>query len=347
MEVPEGGVASKPLTEDELNANLDKYDKPNPRIPLPDVDEFMALPPAEFVTLEDLKHREEQKRNSGRNKGGNKRQQKQDDTPNPASTENKNAEAPAPLYRSPAIKSGSGPRLVDIDVDLKNARDLYLVVSDEGDRSHDWSNWLETTVHFADGTSMALTELDWASAKSTGQTRVGKNYDGGVLTVENKSYQNGIGAHAPSTIHYRLPKAASRLTGKVGIDDGGAIRGGKPTPAEVRFLVYSAAPPASATIPAANKAPGFDPNNLEPQKVPADQFTVADDLEVTVWAPLPCCSIPPTWTAIPRAASGSGRSQLSAPRQAPSRRRPRHRAGGHHRRRPGRQRPHFRPGPRA
>ena len=54
MEVPEGGVKSHPVTEEELNANLDTYPgKPNPRIPLPTVDEFMALPAAPFVTAQE------------------------------------------------------------------------------------------------------------------------------------------------------------------------------------------------------------------------------------------------------------------------------------------------------
>lgn len=54
VEVPEGGVKSRPVTEDELNANLDVYDgKQNPRIPLPDTEEFMALPAAPFVTAEE------------------------------------------------------------------------------------------------------------------------------------------------------------------------------------------------------------------------------------------------------------------------------------------------------
>lgn len=50
-EVPEGGVKSLAVTEDELNANLDVYKgKPNPRIKIPVVEKFMGLPPAKFVT---------------------------------------------------------------------------------------------------------------------------------------------------------------------------------------------------------------------------------------------------------------------------------------------------------
>ena len=50
-EVPEGGVKSLAVTEDQLNANLDVYKgKKNPRIELPVIKKFMDLPPAKFVT---------------------------------------------------------------------------------------------------------------------------------------------------------------------------------------------------------------------------------------------------------------------------------------------------------
>ncbi len=46
LEVPEGGVKSKPLTEDEFNANLDDYGKKTKRLKLPDVEEWRKAPPA-------------------------------------------------------------------------------------------------------------------------------------------------------------------------------------------------------------------------------------------------------------------------------------------------------------
>ena len=50
MEVPADGVKSNPLTEDDLNANLDVYPgKANPRIALPNVEEFEKLPPAKWI----------------------------------------------------------------------------------------------------------------------------------------------------------------------------------------------------------------------------------------------------------------------------------------------------------
>ncbi len=54
MEVPKEGVKSNPVTEDELNENLDVYEgKENPRIPLPVIEDFKKLPPAKWVTGEE------------------------------------------------------------------------------------------------------------------------------------------------------------------------------------------------------------------------------------------------------------------------------------------------------
>jgi type 1 glutamine amidotransferase len=51
LDVPADGVVSKPVTEDELNENLDVYEgKENPRIPLPNVEGYMAMPPAKMIS---------------------------------------------------------------------------------------------------------------------------------------------------------------------------------------------------------------------------------------------------------------------------------------------------------
>lgn len=46
MKVPEGGVKSKPLTEDEFNANLDDYGPKTKRLKLPNPEDWKKLPPA-------------------------------------------------------------------------------------------------------------------------------------------------------------------------------------------------------------------------------------------------------------------------------------------------------------
>jgi hypothetical protein len=46
LKVPEGGVVSRPLTEDDLNANLDDYKNKTRRLKLPDPEEWKKLPSA-------------------------------------------------------------------------------------------------------------------------------------------------------------------------------------------------------------------------------------------------------------------------------------------------------------
>ena len=45
---------------------------------------------------------------------------------------------PKPLYKSRLLKSGDEERLIPIEVAL-NKRELYLIVSSDGNASHDWS----------------------------------------------------------------------------------------------------------------------------------------------------------------------------------------------------------------
>jgi putative membrane-bound dehydrogenase-like protein len=146
----------------------------------------------------------------------------------------------------------------------------------------DWANWIEPEVVLMDGTVVDLTKLKWTSAESLGQTRVGKNYDGKPLKVAGKEYARGIGTHASSFISYVLPGPAKSFRAKVGIDDGGAIRAGKASGADVKFAVFT-------TRPAKYKPVDYDGG---PTLVPAELFTVPEGFEVTVWATSPQISNP-------------------------------------------------------
>ena len=50
LEVPPAGVRSTPLTEDDLNANLDDKGANKPRLTLPKAGEFKAIPKAPVQT---------------------------------------------------------------------------------------------------------------------------------------------------------------------------------------------------------------------------------------------------------------------------------------------------------
>jgi putative membrane-bound dehydrogenase-like protein len=265
MKVPEGGVKSKTPTEDEFNANLDDYGKNTKRLKLPNPEDWRKLPPAKV----------NEKREAGFNQGAGAK-----GNPAPAPVEKKIATKA--LYKGPLMKSGDRERLVSIDVPVKG-RDLYLVVSDEGDQSHDWANWIEPVVTLKDGSTQDLTAYAWKMA-STGHGGIGKgtNCQGKPLTIAGKTFAKGLGVHADSVIHYKVPGGLTRFQARVGLDDGGADRGQGPTPASVRFYLFTEEP--SGIAKAGDR---FDPGNLAPQMVPLEALEAPEDLEVTVWATSP------------------------------------------------------------
>ena len=188
------------------------------------------------------------------------------------------ADAPKPLAETPLMTSKTMPRIFEVDAPLAGAKELYLVVSDEGSLSCDWADWLEPKLIMADGSVKELTALKWKSAKSgSGKVNVGKNNAGGPLLVDKKTYANGIGTHASSVVAYDLPEGVVRFTAKVAIDDGGMVRAGKPSDASVRFRVFTAPPPQSAKS-SLTEGPTF---------VPPERFTVPEGFEVTLWATSP------------------------------------------------------------
>ena len=189
---------------------------------------------------------------------------------------------PEPLYKSRILKSGDTERLIPIEVALKRG-DLYLIVSSEGNGSHDWANWLEPELVMQDGTTLDLATFPWRTAFSTvGEIQRGKTYRGGRMKVAGKEHTKGLGTHADSFIWFQVPSGATTFRTKVALDDGGAIRDAELTPASVRFLVFDREP-----IGFVRKPDKFNPNSLDPQSLPADQIAAPADLEVTVWAASP------------------------------------------------------------
>jgi len=189
---------------------------------------------------------------------------------------------PKPVAESPILLAKDKQRLVDFSAELNGSKELYLMVAELDGNACDWANWIEPEVVLMDGTVIDLTKLKWTSAESLGQTRVGKNYDGKPLKVAGKEYARGIGTHAASFISYELPAPAKSFRAKVGIDDGGAIRAGKASGADVKFAVFT-------TRPAKYKPVDYDGG---PTLVPAELFTVPEGFEVTVWATSPQISNP-------------------------------------------------------
>lgn len=260
IEVPKDGVVSKPVSEEELNANLDDKGANKPRLTVPQAGEFKTIPTAETPKEREAKFPAL--------------------TAAPAGATGKSTTtgiAVKPVVEGVVISSTSKDRIVPMEVPLSGAKELYLVVSSEGVVSCDWSDWIEPQLLRADGTSIDLTSIPWKTASAgSGKTMLGKSNAGTPLLVEGKTYEKGIGTHAASVIAYDLPADVVKLRTKVALDDGGAIRNGKASDAKIKFLVYTQKPPSEEELIA-----------NEPTEVPAGMFTLPEGLEVTLWAKSP------------------------------------------------------------
>ena len=68
-----------------------------------------------------------------------------------------------PVAESPEMKAGNA-RIQEIKASISGAKQLYLVVSDLGDNTCDWANWIEPTLTLKGGKTVDLTELKWRSS---------------------------------------------------------------------------------------------------------------------------------------------------------------------------------------
>lgn len=171
-----------------------------------------------------------------------------------------------PLFRSATLNAATPSQPFEVSVAGKT--DVYLVVSDAGDGfSCDWANWIDLKLISNDSqqATQSLSEVDWESA-AAGWGKPGKNVnvEGQALMLGGKAYPSGIGTHANSLIHFRLPPGFDRLTGIAALDDAGIKQGGGST---VVFEIYDQQPPvspseagheANAAVAGLDLAPGIE-----------------------------------------------------------------------------------------
>lgn len=134
--------------------------------------------------------------------------------------------------------------LVAIDVDLKGAKELVLVVTDGGNGpSCDHADWIEPKLISSTG-EMKLTELKWKSVNASyGNVHLDKNVNGGPLRVGGKKYDSGLGTHSTSVLTYDLPEGAIRFSSLAGLDNSGSDQaGGCGDDAAIQFRVYTETP---------------------------------------------------------------------------------------------------------
>ncbi len=179
-----------------------------------------------------------------------------------------------PAAASRLLVASDRERLVPIEADLRGARELHLAAHDIDGDSHDWVAWVDPVLIMADGSSRDLVALPWKSGRTGwGKLAPNANPEGGPLRVAGKVVR-GLGAHAPSVIAFDLPPGVVGFRARVALDDGGAIREGRTTPASARFFVTTAAPDMQTLL-------------LGEPIVPTDLFVLPEGLEITVWATTP------------------------------------------------------------
>ncbi|MBI1249617.1 DUF1080 domain-containing protein [bacterium] len=147
-----------------------------------------------------------------------------------------------PLFQSPVVTPATPGHQVGIDVDLKGAKKLYLVITDGGNGySCDWADWIEPKL-VGPGGEKLLTDLNWKKASADwGQVSKNRNAGGQPLMVDNQPLENGIGAHANSVIEFDVPEGFTKFVAKGGLDNGGTSQGGGGD-TSVQFAVYTQDP---------------------------------------------------------------------------------------------------------
>lgn len=113
-----------------------------------------------------------------------------------------------------------GDAAVHVKVAISGWKDLYLIVTDEGDYNHDVANWGDAKLISADGSSVWLDEMEPVSVKQGWGTfrRDRRSAVGGPLKIGDRVFSRGIGTHAVSVIHYRLDREYAFFEAYAGID---------------------------------------------------------------------------------------------------------------------------------
>lgn len=134
-----------------------------------------------------------------------------------------------------------------LSADITGAQKLYLVVTDAGDNyNYDHADWINPAIYRDNGDSLLLNSLNWLSATSGwGTVNRNKSLDGNTLKVNGKSYTNGFGVNAYSTIVFEIPEGYTSFKTFCGFDDEviNAANG-----VSVEFMIFTSDPANNSTI---------------------------------------------------------------------------------------------------
>ena len=103
--------------------------------------------------------------------------------------------------------SRTGTKSRQVEFDIKNAEQLKIFVSNNGDGfAYDRANLINPVLIDDEGNETSLTTLNYASYTSEwGSLNINKNVEGKTLMVDGQSYTTGLGMNAQCTLIYNLP----------------------------------------------------------------------------------------------------------------------------------------------
>jgi len=180
------------------------------------------------------------------------------------------------LFSSGTLTKSSPKKSVDINIDIRNKKELYLVVGDNGDGyGHDHVDWVDLKFIGPKG-ELKLTDLTWKSAtQDSGTAKLHKSYDSNTLSLDKKSYSEGIGTHSSSMIVYDIPEGYERFQAIAGIDDEVLGKDNHSRPS-VELFVFAEKPDLNAVNRTRSET-----------HIPLSLFTLPEGLEITLWATSP------------------------------------------------------------
>jgi len=146
------------------------------------------------------------------------------------------------IWKSGLINQNTPGQSIDIDIDITGAEKLFLVVTNEEDRSFGRiiCDWIEPALTGVSG-SVNLTDLKWTKASSgRREPAINRTIRGDKLNIDDREYEHGISTTGTSIIEYDLPKGYTRFAGKAGIDRSSLIQASQMGSGRVsaEFLVF-------------------------------------------------------------------------------------------------------------
>ncbi len=183
------------------------------------------------------------------------------------------------LFSSKTLNASTSRHRIDVDVDVRGVKKLYLIVTPGEDGfACDWADWIEPKLITSNGERSLLDLKPIVAQSGWGEVRKNANTAGGPLKVNNDAVK-GYGTHALSVIGFDLPEGCERLQVGCGLDDGGVSQNNG-TSTSVRFHI------AAEGVPAELNQWGTAGEDRSPEKAVAG-LKVADGVEATLAASEP------------------------------------------------------------